>query len=849
MSSAYKVDVVFNGGGGNDVFKSGPGNDTFTDTGAGTAVYSETLATSNFSFSAGHWTVTTTTEGTDTLSGVAKIDDGSSGHHFLLVGGGSQYATIQQAVDAAQSGDTILVAAGTYAEQVVVDPTQGQGADGISIVGIGSPIVGAPASLVSTGTSPSSGRDIDGIFTVSHASNVTIEGISVNGLQEGGAVTGANDPTLVGIAYLDASGTVDHVDVTGIRESAAGFGDQRGIAIYDSNTAPSSGPPTESFTLTNSTIEDWQKGAVVASNANVDIEGNTITGAGATDLIAQNGIELVGDTGTASNNIINAIGYTPATVTDTGILFWDSNNLTLNDNTFNGAMFNGNVVGQTGIYGLNSADITIYGNAISNVLEGIGAFEDGSGNFAGTFAPAWNISLNTVTNATQFGLDFEATDTSTGVEAAGNFTVTGTAGNDFFIGGSGNDNFTGGGGFDTAGYIENLQSSNFAYSGGHWTVTTATEGTDTLTGFSVVQDGLPSGHHQFLLVGGGSQYTTIQQAVDAAHAGDTILISAGTYTEQVVIDPTHGHGANGISIVGIGSVTVDAPPSLVSTGTSPSSGRDIDGIFTVSNASNVSIEGVTVNGLQEGTPVTGANNPTLVGIAYLNASGTVDHVDVTGIRESEAGFGIQRGIGIYDSNAAPGNSITITNSTVEDFQKGGIVVNNAIVEINHDTVTGHGATSTTAQNGIQVSNATGDVSNNTISGIGYIPAGTTSTGILFWDSTNLTIDNNLITGPLNAGVPVDETGIYGLNSSNIAIHGNTIDSVIEGIVALEDGGFQLRHLRADLGHRSHQHHHQLHPAGARLRDRPRQHPQLQRDWHRRQRSVRRRRRHRQLCRR
>ena len=48
----YKVDVVFNGGGGNDVFKSGLGNDTFTDTGAGRAVYSETLSASNFSFNA-----------------------------------------------------------------------------------------------------------------------------------------------------------------------------------------------------------------------------------------------------------------------------------------------------------------------------------------------------------------------------------------------------------------------------------------------------------------------------------------------------------------------------------------------------------------------------------------------------------------------------------------------------------------------------------------------------------------------------------------------------------------------------------------------------------------------------
>src|SRR5262249_34426437 len=150
----------------------------------------------------------------------------------------------------------------------------------------------------------------------------------------------------------------DHVDVTGIREPDASFGDQRGIAVYVSNTAPVSGPPTESFTLTNSTIEDFQKGAVVAFNANVDIEHNVITGPGAISSIAQNGIELVGATGDASHNTITGISYIPTSNTDTGILFWNSTNLTLDDNTITGPLFNGAPVSQVGIYGINSSDIT-----------------------------------------------------------------------------------------------------------------------------------------------------------------------------------------------------------------------------------------------------------------------------------------------------------------------------------------------------------------------------------------------------------------------------------------------------------------------------------------------------------
>src|SRR5262249_25797753 len=145
-------------------------------------------------------------------------------------------------------------------------------------------------------------------------------------------------------------------------------------------------------------------------------------------------------------------------------------------------------------------------------------------------------------------------------------------------------------------------------------------------------------------------YQTIQAAVNGAHADDTILINAGTYAEQVSVS---GHGYDGLSFVGQGTVTIDAPLSLVSNGNSPTNGRDIDGLLTVSNASNVSVEGIHFNGLDEGATVAAGNNPSLVGIAYLNASGTVDHVDITGIREPDGSFGDQRGISVYASNTPP----------------------------------------------------------------------------------------------------------------------------------------------------------------------------------------------------
>jgi hypothetical protein len=44
----------------------------------------------------------------------------------------------------------------------------------------------------------------------------------------------------------------------------------------------------------------------------------------------------------------------------------------------------------------------------------------------------------------------------------------------------------------------------------------------------------------------------------------------------------------------------------------------------------------------------------MAGIAYIDASGTIDGVEVTGIRESRTPmFGMQRGLGIYVTNSDP----------------------------------------------------------------------------------------------------------------------------------------------------------------------------------------------------
>ncbi|SSW89296.1 T1SS-143 domain-containing protein, partial [Rhodopseudomonas pentothenatexigens] len=371
------------------------------------------------------------------------------------------------------------------------------------------------------------------------------------------------------------------------------------------------------------------------------------------------------------------------------------------------------------------------------------------------------------------------------VGGVGDDTLEGMAGDDLLEGGADDDQLIGGSGTDTATYATNLSAGDISYDpslsvfrvdaiGGG-------EGSDDLQGMEIVTDG---GGHRFLLVGAGG-YATIQAAVAAAQDGDTILIASGHYAEQVVVD-----GIDNLTIRAAtgATVTVDAPASLVATGVSPTNGSSIAGVITVKNAVGVEVAGLTVDGHHQGDSahLTAAGAGTMIGIAYLNASGTIDGVTVTGIREDDAGIGNQRNVGIYVSNTDPDggvatptaatvlNPIVISNSKVADFQKTGIVVANAAVDIHDNTVTGIGATPNQAQNGIQVSGSTGQIHDNTVLAIGYAGSSWAASGILTFHNLNLVIDHNTVDG---AGIATSTLGIAAEDSTGVVVTNNAISNV------------------------------------------------------------------------
>ena len=449
---------------------------------------------------------------------------------------------------------------------------------------------------------------------------------------------------------------------------------------------------------------------------------------------------------------------------------------------------------------LNGGDDSFYGGShATGVNVDGGAGTDSAYYFSTTTAITVDLDAGTaqrgaVTDTIQNFENFTgstAGDTIKGSSVAN--VLSGDSGDDAIEGRGGDDTIIGGSGHDTGVFAGEFSTFTITFDETAETITVkdndptanGNEGTDTLSGVESLAFANGVTVHIVDQSGKFGEFTTIQAAVDAADANDVILVRGGNYAEQVQVE---GSGKDGLTIMAATgeTVTVTPPASLEKTADSPTTGRDLVSLISVEGADNVTIKGIMVDGQQRGGDLSDApDNGTLVGISYLNSDGgVIDGVTVTGIRESDSMFGMQRGVGIYVLNIDPDggaptpgasadlNSIEIKNSTIVDFQKGGIAVANADVDIHDNTITGIGATDWTAQNGIQVSGSTGSITGNTVTGIGYTGSVSGSTDILTFNNRDLIIDGNHLfgTGTGHSGIGIAVIDSVGAHVTNNDLH-------------------------------------------------------------------------------
>jgi parallel beta-helix repeat protein len=170
------------------------------------------------------------------------------------------------------------------------------------------------------------------------ATNILVDGNDIDGQGSGttaSAGTGPDtDTRYYGIFVVDSTGDISNNVIKGITHGVAN-GTQSGVGI---RAAARPGGTTD-IDVTGNTISGYQKNGMAIGNfyggvsVNADIDGNTVTGAGPVNYIAQNGIQLSsGATGTITNNNVSGNDYTPFSAAAVGLLVVGANNVTVDGN-------------------------------------------------------------------------------------------------------------------------------------------------------------------------------------------------------------------------------------------------------------------------------------------------------------------------------------------------------------------------------------------------------------------------------------------------------------------------------------------------------------------------------------
>lgn len=236
-----------------------------------------------------------------------------------------------------------------------------------------------------------------------------------------------------------------------------------------------------------------------------------------------------------------------------------------------------------------------------------------------------------------------------------------------------------------------------------------------------------------------SAFSSIQDAVDAASPGDTIIVCPGVYDEQVTISKP------GIRLVGVARDDVIVRPSSLSL-TAPSlySGSPQAYIILVNQARDVSIESLTVDGEVAAQTFSGCA-PGFMGIFYRASSGIIRNVKVEDVRLPDNLLGCQTQLAIFIQSGygrALKARATVEDSIVINYGKNGITCNEAGTHctISNNYVQGIGATDRIGQNGIQLGfGAHGRIISNTVKDNFYTPEKYVACGVLiFWAGGTVT---------------------------------------------------------------------------------------------------------------
>ncbi|MGC2391185.1 MAG: right-handed parallel beta-helix repeat-containing protein [Candidatus Acidiferrum sp.] len=253
-----------------------------------------------------------------------------------------------------------------------------------------------------------------------------------------------------------------------------------------------------------------------------------------------------------------------------------------------------------------------------------------------------------------------------------------------------------------------------------------------------------------------ARFTTIQDAINAASAGDEIVVCNGVYAEQLSINKSVDIEADSGAFL--------VPASIPQNTMSLATGDAIAAAVLVSGATNVTIAGLTVDGINNG--ITDCA-PRLIGVYFQNSSGSLRHAAVRNFKLAASLNGCQSGTGVFvESGGGQSSDVEIADCSIHDYQKNGITANESgtNAKIHGNVVTGIGPTTGAAQNGIQIGfSAGGAIRENTVANNVWSPCTavatceTVATDILVTESDHVHVTDNTA-GISQVGIFVDGNG-------------------------------------------------------------------------------------------
>ncbi|HKV09216.1 MAG TPA: hypothetical protein VJ725_13820 [Thermoanaerobaculia bacterium] len=254
-------------------------------------------------------------------------------------------ATIQHAVDVAVSGDTILVAPGTYNQRIRIENRTGLTIEGAGVTLAPDPAVLGPSEAVQG--SPCSGGRGRAVIFVNNSTGILLNGLTVDGSNVFAIPTETN--RLAGIFYRNSSGAISGGGVTHLRTSPASNNQVAGLGIIV-QTADPAPVPRPRVDVRGVTISDFQKTGIVFSGCDCaadpgptgSVRQSTITTQ--TDpLVARNGIQVsfgAGDV-VVEDNAVSGMRYTgnPALGLGSALILASSRNNQVRGNVLSDSNF------------------------------------------------------------------------------------------------------------------------------------------------------------------------------------------------------------------------------------------------------------------------------------------------------------------------------------------------------------------------------------------------------------------------------------------------------------------------------------------------------------------------------